>query len=149
MRSCLNAGPSTVPPARAGPQKRSLEDLMNGGAVNGAEPASGFGSSVSTTSIGFGSSASSVTTSIGFGSSASGSSQMPPLRASNAPWPPVPSVSKRLKTEFAEKSTNSKTTEQGQAAAVKAPAAKPALPAFLQPGNVTATYGAQPAPSKD
>ena len=144
------AGPSTAPPARAGPQKRSLEELMNGGAVNGAEASTGFGSSAGTTSIGFGSSASAGTTSTGFGSSASGSSQIPPLRSSNTPWPPAPSLSKRPKTEFAEKSTNSNQAEQAQsAAATKTPAAKHALPAFLQPANVTATYGAQPAPSKN
>ena len=131
----MNAGPSTAIPARAGPQKRSLEDLMNGGDVNGTLTSTGFGSSTGTSST-------------GFGISAGGGGQTLGQRTANAPWPPAAAVSKRPKTEFAEKSTNSNDAEQPPAA-TNVPAAKPALPAFLLPANVSAAYGAQPATSKD
>ena len=108
---------------------------MNGGDVNGAASSIGFGSSTGTSSTGFGNSAGDSGRTLG-------------QRTAKAPWPHAAAVSKRPKTEFAEKSTNSNDAEQAPVAS-KVPAAKPALPAFLLPANVTAAYGAQPATSKD
>lgn len=122
MISCV--GPSALPAPVAAPQKRSLEDLMSGGAT------SGFGINTSgTTSIGFGSSG---TASPGFGATA--------LRPSNSPWPPAPTAApaKRQKTELTEKSTNDMASEQ---AGVKESGVQNKLPAFLQPANVAAAYG--------
>lgn len=121
------AGPSALPAPVAAPQKRSLEDLMSGGAT------SGFGGNISgTTSIGFGSSSSGVASS-GIGANA-------PLSFSS-PWPPAPAAAaaaKRQKTGLTEKSTNDMASEQ---AGIKNPGVQNKLPAFLQPANVAAAYG--------
>lgn len=120
-----SAGPSALPAPVAAPQKRSLEDLMSGGATTG------FGSNTGgTTSIGFGSSS---TANPGFGVTA--------LRPANSPWPLVPAVAaaaKRQKTGLTEKSTNDMASEQ---AGVKDSGVQNKLPAFLQPANVAAAYG--------
>ena len=130
MFSCVSAGPSALP-APVAAQKRSLEDLMSGGAT------SGFGSNTSgTTSIGFGSSSSGATRP-GSGAAA--------LRTFNNPWPPAPTAAaaaKRQKTELTEKSTNDMASEQ---AGVKDSGVQNKLPAFLQPANVAATYGSTPS----
>jgi len=125
---CLTAGPSALPAPVAAPQKRSLEDLMSGGATTG------FGSITSgRTSIGFGSN-SSGTAGSGFGATA--------LRPTNSPWPPAPTAAaaaaKRQKTGLTEKSTNDMASEQ---AGVKDSGVQNKLPAFLQPANVAAAYG--------
>ena len=123
---CLTAGPSALPAPVAAPQKRSLEDLMSGGATTG------FGSNTSgTTSIGFGSN-SCGTAGSGFGATA--------LRPTNSPWPPAPTAAaaKRQKTGLTEKSTNYMASEQ---AGVKDSGVQNKLPAFLQPANVAAAYG--------
>ena len=130
MFSCVSAGPSALP-APVAAQKRSLEDLMSGGAT------SGFGSNTSgTTSIGFGSSSSGATRP-GFGAAA--------LRTFNNPWPPAPTAAaaaKRQKTELTEKSTNGMASEQ---AGVKDSGVQNKPSAFLQPANVAATYGSTPS----
>ncbi len=111
---------------------------MSGGAVGSSSTSAGLGSSSSgTTSIGFGGS-SSGTTSTGFGGGA--------LRPSYSPWPAAPVVAKKQKTELAEKSTNDMATDL---ALTKAPVTQNKLPAFLQPANVTATYGKHTSSSKD
>ncbi|DBA78663.1 hypothetical protein WJX77_011361 [Trebouxia sp. C0004] len=118
------AGPSVLPAPVAATQKRSLEELISGGAT------SGFGSNTGgTTSKGF---ASSGTASPGFGATA--------LRPSNSPWPPAltaAAAAKRQKTELTEES-NGMASEQ---AGVNNPGVPNKLPAFLQPANVAAAYG--------
>ena len=140
----------SIPPARVGPQKRSLEDLMNGGAVSGAQSSSMFGSSNGITSIGFGSSSSSNkdTNNIGFGADSIDKHQMPVQHIANSPWAAAAAVSKKPKTELTEKSTNT-VISNATLASAKPAAATTTLPAFLQPANVTATYGAQAASDKN
>ena len=114
------AGVSSLPASNPAPNKRSLDDLMGGGAQLG------FGSSSGTTSVGFGSS-SSGTTSLGFGE-----------RPSSNAWPPIPPAVKKPKTELPEKASTGVASEQ---AAAKVPLVQNKLPAFLQPANVAAIYG--------
>ena len=122
---------------------------MSGGPVSGTARPAAFGSSSSTgtVSIGFGSGSHSAT---GFGGSA--------LRPVSSPWPPAPAGAKKQKTGLTEKSSNA--TASGQSCAV-APASQTvategvsgktasaaALPAFLQPANVTAAYGKEASPT--
>ena len=141
--TCAGAGIATS--SKPLPQKRSLEDLMSGGPVSGTDSLAAFGSS-GTVSIGFGSGSGSSLTSTGFGGSA--------LRPSNSPWPPATAGAKKQKTGLTEQSSNATASGQSCAAApasqISAAQARPdkaasaaALPAFLQPANVTAAYGKQ------
>ena len=116
---------------------------MSGGLVSGTALPAAFGSSSGTVSIGFGSGSGSHPAT-GFAGSA--------LRPSNSPWPPAPAGVKKQKTGLTEKSSSA--TANGQSCAVM-PASQTsmvedssdkaatvaALPAFLQPANVTAAYG--------
>lgn len=118
------AGPGTLPGVKTGSQKRSLEDLMSGGAVNSAGTHTVFGGS-STTSIGFGAAA---------------------LQPCKSPWPTAPAASKKQKTELMEQSANSMAAEQ---AGAKLPVEQVKLPVFLQAASVAATYGAHTTSSKE
>ena len=114
---------------------------MSGGPVHGTDTPAAFGSSTSTVSIGFGSGSLPVT---GLGGSA--------IRPSSSPWPPAPAGAKKQKTGLTEKSSNATGSRQSCAVApasqtvalegsLDKTASASALPAFLQPANVTAAYG--------
>ena len=139
--TCTGAGIATS--SKPLSQKRSLEDLMSGGPVSGTGPSAALGSSSDTVSIGFGSGSGSLP-STGFGGSA--------FRPSSSPWPPAPAGAKKQKTGLTEQSSNATANAQlcavapaTQAAAAEGRSDKAAsgaaLPAFLQPANVTTAYG--------
>lgn len=124
---------------------------MSGGPVSstGASPA--FGSSNGTVSIGFGEASLPAT---GFGGNI--------LGASNSPWPPAPAAAKKQKTGLAEKSSNAAAASEqvcsggavsGQTTVLEGSSdtsvSAAALPAFLQPANVTAAYGNETKCQKD
>ena len=125
------------------PQKRSLEDLMSGGPVSASAALPLFPSSNASSSMGFSS-----------GSSATAGPVGTALQPSNSPWPLGSGGVKKQKAGLAEQSQNGAASGQPLASAsstgdahadaqgkLRNAANKTALPAFLQPSSVTATYG--------
>lgn len=117
---------------------------MSGGPVSSTGASSIFGSSSGTVSTGFGGSSVPAT---GLGGNIPG--------ASNSPWLPAPAGAKKQKTELAEKSSNAApiNVSDNQTTVLIGSSDKTmsaaALPAFLQPANVTAAYGNETVPQKD
>ena len=141
-------------------QKRLLEDLMGGGPVLNSSTVPAFRSTSSSTSIGFGNSCSS-STAFGGASTFSPGFGVNALQPSNSCWPQPLAAVKKQKTGLAEQSSNAGASSQlasstGKDAVVVQAGALPqsvkvdsdtatannsALPAFLQPSSVNATYG--------
>lgn len=129
------------------PQKRSLEDLMGGGPVSATGALPVFTRSNPSSSMGFDGNSSGTTGAVATA-----------LQTSNSPWPHIPAGLKKQKTGLAEQSQNAAASGQLPVSASMTSAAqtdaqgkignaanKSALPAFLQPSSVSATYGSESA----